>query len=185
MSGNQDPVVLELAPLPREQIGPFLLLGVDKDSGKDEIEANWAKRVIWARKNQTRIALEDINWAREAINDPDKRLRADVTSLNADTCDGTLRRLAQHYGVGGASPEAGWQPLDREKDLAGHVPAVEVPDAEAVRSAIALPEVPAEVPAAAHLLHQLAAAPLSPWDPDLLHPGGPTPPLARQEPAHE
>jgi hypothetical protein len=185
MPDNRDPVVLELAPLPREQIGPFLILGIDKDSGKDEIEANWARRVIWARKSQTRIQLEDINWARETVNDPDKRLRADVTSLNADTSDGTLRRLAQHYGVGGASPQAGWQPLDREKDLAGYLPPVEVPDPETVQSAIALPEVPAEVPAAGRLLEQFAAAPLSPWDPDLLHPGGPTPPLAKQEPAHE
>jgi hypothetical protein len=181
MSEKHDPVVLELAPLPREQIGPFLILGLDKDAGKDEIEANWARRVIWARKNQSRLQLEDINWAREAVSDPDKRLRADVCSLNADTSDGTLRRLAQRYGVAGASPEAGWKPLDREKDLSASVPAVEVPDPEAVRAAISLPEVPAEVPAAARLLGQFAAAPLSPWDPDLLHPGGPTPPLARQE----
>ena len=27
-----EPVVLDLAPLPREQIGPFLLLGLDKDA---------------------------------------------------------------------------------------------------------------------------------------------------------
>ena len=27
-----EPVVLELAPLPREQVGPFLLLGLDKDA---------------------------------------------------------------------------------------------------------------------------------------------------------
>src|SRR5579884_2182683 len=101
-----EPVVLELAPLPREQIGPFLILGLDKDADKDQIEANWARRVIWARKNQTRLPLEDINWARETVNDPDKRLRADVTSLNADTSDGTLRRLAQRFGVGGAAPEA-------------------------------------------------------------------------------
>jgi hypothetical protein len=185
MAEKHEPVVLELAPLPREQIGPFLILGLDKDAGKDQIEANWARRVIWARKNQTRLPLEDVNWARETVSDPDKRVRADVCSLNADTTDGTLARLAQRYGVGGAAPEAGWQPLDREKDLAGYVPPVEVPDPETVRRAIALPEVPAEVPAAGRLLEQFAGAPLSPWDPDLLHPGGPTPPLATQGPAHE
>ena len=48
------PIVLELAPLPREQVGPFLLLGVDKTAAKEEIEANWAQRVIWARKGQVK-----------------------------------------------------------------------------------------------------------------------------------
>jgi len=50
-----EPVILELASLPREQIGPFLLLGLDKDADKEQIEANWARRVIWARKNLTRL----------------------------------------------------------------------------------------------------------------------------------
>ncbi len=59
MSDEQEPVVLDLAPLPREQLGPFLLLGLDKDAGRDQIEANWAKRLIWARKRQFRMALEE------------------------------------------------------------------------------------------------------------------------------
>ena len=36
------PEVLDLAPLPRAQIGPFLILGVDKDVDRDTLEANWA-----------------------------------------------------------------------------------------------------------------------------------------------
>jgi hypothetical protein len=178
MPGNQEPVVLELAPLPREQIGPFLILGLDKDADREQIEANWAKRVIWARKGQTRLALEDINWAREVVSDPEKRLRCDVLSLNVDTAAGTLRRLARRFGAGGGEPAAGWQPLDREKDLSRYVPAVEVPDPAAVRAAISVPEVPAEVPAAGRLLEQLAQAPLDPWADDLLCPGGAPPPLA-------
>jgi hypothetical protein len=184
MANPQEPVVLELAPLPREQVGPFLILGLDKDADKDQIEANWAKRVIWARKGQTRLPLEDINWAREAVSDAEKRLRCDVLSLNADLADGTVRRLALRYGVTGATPAAGWQPLEREKDLSHYVPAVELPDAETVRSAIAVPDVPAEVPAAGGLLEQLARTPLHPWADDLLRPGA-APPLARQEPVHE
>jgi hypothetical protein len=171
MSAKQEPVVLELAPLPREQIGPFLILGLDKDADKDQIEANWAKRVIWARKGQVRLPLEDINWAREAVSDADKRLRYDVLSLNVDV-DGTLRRLARRYGVAGAAPAAGWRPLDRETDLGHYVPPVEVPDPEAVRAAIVVPEVPPEMPAAGRLLEQLAQAPLHPWAPDLLTPDG-------------
>jgi hypothetical protein len=166
---RQDPVVLELAPLPREQIGPFLILGLDKDAGKDEIEANWAKRVIWARKSQVRIPLEDINWAREAVSDPERRYRCDAASLNADTVDGTLRRLCARYGAGSQeTPGPGWQPLDKEKDLSDYVPAVEVPDPETVRAAITVPEVPEAVPAAARLLEQFVAMPLDPWASDLL-----------------
>src|SRR5215469_10419725 len=91
------PVVLELAPLPREQVGPFLLLGVDKLADKEQIEANWAQRVIWARKGQSKVPLEDINWAREHVSDPEKRIRADAASLNADTTTGVLRRLKERY----------------------------------------------------------------------------------------
>jgi hypothetical protein len=185
MSDNQEPVVLELAPLPREQIGPFLILGLDKDADKDQIEANWARRVIWARKGQTRLPLEDINWARETIIDPDKRLRCDVLSLNPDTADGTLRRLAERYGLTGAAPAAGWQALDREKDLRHYVPPVELPDPESVRAGIVVPDVPAGVPAAGRLLEQLAQEPPHPWAADLLSRGGARPPLATQEPAHE
>ena len=47
MPPHAEPIVLDLAPLPREQIGPFLLLGLDKDADKEQIEANWARRVIW------------------------------------------------------------------------------------------------------------------------------------------
>src|ERR1700758_3663609 len=104
------PVVLDLAPLPREQVGPFLLLGVDKAAGKDVIEANWAQRVIWARKGQIKVALEDINWAREVVNDPDKRVRADSSSLNSDTTDGPLGRLVERYPAPRAVPRS--EPLD-------------------------------------------------------------------------
>ena len=38
MSTNHDEaVVLELAPLPREQLGPFIILGVDKDADQERI----------------------------------------------------------------------------------------------------------------------------------------------------
>src|SRR5438270_4274681 len=114
MADEQEPVVLELAALPREQIGPFLLLGVDKDAGPEEIEANWAQRVIWARKNLLRTALGDINWAREVITDPERRVRADLTSLNTDTADGVLHRLSAQYGT---SPRGTWQAVDEEKSL--------------------------------------------------------------------
>jgi len=42
MAGNNPPplpVMLQLAPLPRTQIGPYLILGVDKDADKETIES--------------------------------------------------------------------------------------------------------------------------------------------------
>jgi hypothetical protein len=165
MSRPPEPVVLELAPLPREQIGPFLLLGLDKDADREQIEANWARRVIWARKNLTRVPLEDINWAREVINDADKRVRADCASFNPDTSDGLLRRWCARFGVGttGGEVNVGWRPLDGEKPLADYAPQAEVPDAAAVRATLTVPEVPPEVPAVPRLLDQLAREPIDPW----------------------
>ena len=169
MSNPSEPVVLELAPLPREQVGPFLLLGLDKDADKEQIEAHWAKRLIWARKGQTRVALEDVNWARETIRDPDRRVRADGASFNVDTADALLRRLTQRFGAGGAGgePEVGWRPLDAEKPLADYAPAAEVPSPDEVRAAVVVPDVPADVPAARRLLEEFARAPLDPWAIDL------------------
>ena len=38
MAKSSEPVVLDLAALPREQMGPFLMLGLDKTADKDAIE---------------------------------------------------------------------------------------------------------------------------------------------------
>jgi len=90
MAKNLEPVLLELATLPREQMGPFLMLGLEKDASKDDIEGHWAERIKWARKGQYNVPLEDINWARELVTDPEKRPAADAASLNADTVDGSV-----------------------------------------------------------------------------------------------
>ena len=185
MADSHEPVVLELAPLPREQIGPFIILGLEKDADAEQIEAHWAQRVIWARKNLARLPLEDINWAREALGDPERRLRHDAGSLNVDTAEGFLRELAERYGVTTGTARPAWQPLDREKDLRDYVPAVEVPDPAEVRAAIAVPDVPDDMPAAWALLAQSLRRSVRPWDADLLHPCGTTPPLATLGPAHE
>ena len=157
MSQKPDPVVLELAPLPREQIGPFMLLGVEKSADAEQVEAHWAQRVIWARKKQIDVALEEINWAREVLRDPERRLQADLTSLNTDTADATVARLTQHYGAAGPT----WKPLDVERRLQDYRPAAEVPDVQEVLPA--LPDVPREAPAVAPLLDQFVSQPLDPW----------------------
>ena len=108
MGGSPEPVVLELAMLPREQVGPFLLLGLDKAADKAEIDAHWANRLKWARKGQAKIALEDINWAREVLHDTERRIRADAASLNADTSDGNGAKAES--GAPAAPPGEGFDP---------------------------------------------------------------------------
>lgn len=162
MANESAPVVLELAPLPREQLGPFLILGVEKDADQQQIEANWAQRIIWARKNQLGIPLEDVNWAREVISDMDRRIRADAASLNLDTIEGALRRLAARFG-GSQAGGPSWEPLDSEQDLSDYTPAVEWPDPAEVLQAIRVPEPPSDLPAVGWLLEQLCQEPLDPW----------------------
>ena len=154
------PVVLQLAPLPRAQIGPFLLLGVDKDADREAIESAWAERVKLARRGLSKVSLEDFNWAREMLSGKEARLRADAIALNLDTTDGTLKKLKQHFQ---RQDVAGCRPLDAEKWLAEHAPATPVPTLESIRAAIPVPQLPLEVPIVRVLLEQLAKEPLDPW----------------------
>jgi hypothetical protein len=157
------PVMLDLAPLPRSQVGPFLILGVDKDADREAIEACWAQRLIWARKNLTKTPLEDINWAREIITDPERRVRADVTSLNVDTTDGVLRRLRERF-QGREQLPSGCRPLDIEKNLADYQPPIALPGLEEVRKLIPAPQIPREVPAVQVILEQFVSEPIEAWE---------------------
>jgi hypothetical protein len=163
MSKSPEPVVLDLAALPREQMGPFLILGLDKSADRTTIERHWADRLKWARRNLVKVALEDINWARDVLNDLERRIRADAGSLNADTTEGVLTQLAQRFGLEGGQATRQWQPLDSEKSLADYVPAAEVPDIDSVRQAITVPALVEEVPTVVALLERLVQAPLDPW----------------------
>jgi hypothetical protein len=152
MNESYEPVVLELAALPREKIGPFILLGLEKDAGPEAIEAHWAQRVIWARKNQINVSLTEVNWARETLNDPDKRVRADVASLNTDITS----------GVGSAGP--GWKPLEVDWQSKTPAPTPEVPNPEEIRKSISVPEPPDDLPGVKWLLDQFLAEPIDPWE---------------------
>jgi hypothetical protein len=164
--------MVELVPLPRQQVGPFLILGVDKDASQEAVEAAWAQRLIWARRNLVKTPLEDINWAREMLSDSQRRLQADASSLNVDTTDGTLRHI-RHNQQG----KTGCQPIDVEKDLKDYVPTAVVPASEEVSKAISLPELPREIPAVALVLDQFIQEPLDPWEIFKGNDGG--------EPSHE
>jgi len=161
--GSPQPVVLDLAALPREQIGPFLLLGVDKDASAEEIEAHWAQRVIWARTKQIRNALEDVNWAKEVLSDRDRRVLADVVSMNVDTQSGELHQLLQKHGP--LEPEVpGWTPEEAPlPDLPEPHPSL-IPDFETAWAAVAGPEIPIEFPAIDRLLAEIATSVLDPWE---------------------
>ena len=163
MARSVEPVVLDLATLPRDQMGPFLILGLDKAADKEEMESHWADRVKWARKGLLKVPLEDVNWARDALNDTDKRVGFDAGSLNADTSEGYLGQLARRYGLRGGQARRMWQPLDQEKPLADYAPPAEVPSPESVRAGLAVPAVPEDYPAVPSLLEQLAQQPLDPW----------------------
>jgi hypothetical protein len=168
MAQPQEPVVLELAPLPREQIGPFLLLGIEKDADPEQIETGWATRLKQARRQQIDIGLEDINWAREVLKDAERRVRADAASLNVDTAERTLRQLAERFS-GSSSGSAAWQPRDCEKDLRDYMPDVEWPDPQAVRAAIVVPEPKMEMPFVSQLVDEIAchASRIDPWTVEL------------------
>jgi hypothetical protein len=160
------PAVLELAPLPRTQVGPFLILGVDKDVDRDTLEASWAQRLIWARKEMTKCPLEDINWAREVLSDSERRIRADAVSLNIDTTDGVLKKLQARF-QGKDKSSTGCQPIDVEKNLADYEPATALPDLDEIRKSIPAPHIPREVPAVQVILEEFVRQPIDPWDVDL------------------
>ena len=166
MAKSPEPMTLELATLAREQMGPFLILGVDKSGAKDKIEAQWARRLKECLSKRVNLAREDVNWAKEMLGDRDKRLRADAASLNLDNAEGTLGQLTTRYNAGAGGGRA-WQPLDAERPLSDYMPPAEVPDVEAVRAAVAAPEIPEDVPAAPLLLAGLVRTLPDPWNLEL------------------
>jgi hypothetical protein len=176
MPKDSEPVVLELATLTREQMGPYLLLGLDKSADKEEIDKHWADRVKWALRqpSQVKATREDVNWAHEILKEIDRRIRCDVSSLNTDTAEGVVDQLTGRYGVNNGKPGRAWQPLDNEKPLADYRPSTEIPDAAEVRAALVVPETPEEIPFAATLLERLALQDLDPWAVEL-PPQDPTP----------
>lgn len=168
--GGVVPLVLKLAPLPRNQAGPFLILGVDKDASKEAIEAAWAQRLIAARKGQGSAALEDINWAREIITDPERRLRADAISMTVETSAGTLRQLADRFRQSGASA----RPIDVEPELGDYQPSVPAATLDELRAQAPSPRIPREMPGVSIVLNAAVADPIDPWAFSLASPAAAT-----------
>jgi hypothetical protein len=163
---STSPIVLQLAPLPRTQIGPFLILGVEKDATREMIEAAWAEKVKLARRGQIKTSLEDINWAREMLTGKESRLRCDAVALNVDTSDGVLKKLKDRY-QGKQQAEIRCKPIDTEKWLADYAPATPVPAVEEIRAVVQLPTIPQDVPAVRVLLENFVKEPIDPWQVEL------------------
>ena len=160
------PIVLQLAPLPRTQVGPFLILGVDKDATREMIEAAWAEKIKQARRGQVKTSLEDINWAREMLTSKESRIRCDAVSLNVDTTDATLRKLRERY-QGKQQAEIRCKPIDTEKWLADYSPATSVPAVDEIRGLVQLPPIPRDVPAVRVMLENFVKEPIDPWQVEL------------------
>jgi hypothetical protein len=154
--------VLQLAPLPRTQIGPFLILGVDKDADRETIEAAWAEKIKQARRGQIKTPLEDINWAREMLTSKESRIRCDAIGLNIDTTDGTLKKLKERY-QGKQQVEIRCKPIDTEKWLADYTPSTPVPPVEEIRALVKLPAIPRDVPAVRVMLESFVKETIDPW----------------------
>jgi len=148
----------------REVAGPFLILGVDKDADVATIDAHWAERVLWCRKGQSKLALEDVHWARDLLRDPARRAHADAASLNPDLASGEVRRLARLYHIDGSPP--GWEPHDPEPPI--ELPAAVASDPDAIAAEFPTPDVPLELPATSRWLEHFGAAAIDPWGVDAL-----------------
>jgi hypothetical protein len=155
---KEKPSGIELAPLKRDRIGPFLLLGAAKDADADTIEARWAQSVLWARQGKTKVPLGDVHWAREVLRDTEQRLAADVASLNIDIAGDELRRLARLYHLESGRPA--WPPIDPEPEPLRES---DIPDPAAISAAAPAPDVPTELPGVAHWLDEFARTPIDPW----------------------
>lgn len=159
---TNEPLVLDVAALPREQMGPFLLLGVDKDADNKEIEAHWAQRLIWARAKQVRTPLEDVNWAKEQLLDRDRRVLADVTSFNADTCTGDLKQMLEKHGP--LEPETpAWTPLESPLPELPPLESSALPDTDQLRATLTVPEIPLVIPTVDRILSELSTVAIDPW----------------------
>jgi hypothetical protein len=139
-----------------------LLLGVPKDADALQIEASWARCVLWARQGKTQVALGDVHWAREVLRDPEQRLAADAASLNTDLASEALRKLTARYHLDGPGPA--WTPIDPDPPA---LKPTDLPDLETARASVPAPDVPLELPGVARWLEEFARIPLDPWAIDL------------------
>jgi hypothetical protein len=147
----------------REDAGPFLILGIDKDADAASIESQYQLRLGMSQRSEIKWTDGDLAWAREQLLDRDLRTAADANSLNADLASGDVRRLSRLYRIDSVVPA--WEPMDPE-------PPAELPEANIDLAALVAdmptPTVPLELPAITRWLDRCAAIGLDPWAADVL-----------------
>ncbi len=146
----------------REDAGPFLILGIDKDANNASVEAQYESRMSASQRGELKWSASDLEWAREQLLNADRRVVADADSWNTDIASGDVHRLIRLYRMENTS--AGWEPLDPE-------PPAELPitniDMDALVAELPLPDAPLELPAIARWLERCGAVGLDPWSADV------------------
>jgi hypothetical protein len=147
----------------RELAGPYLVLGVDKDVDSDEIEAHYQSQCRAVERGECSWSIDDLEWAKQVLCDPEQRLAADRDSLNPDLASGEVQRLARLYRLDGSPP--GWEPMDPEPPI--DFSALYVIDSNALASTVPTPDIPRELPAVKAWLDHFSAAATDPWSMEL------------------
>jgi hypothetical protein len=143
-------------------MGPFLILGLDKDASPEEVDKAWRERLQWVEQGWSNVSCDDLNWAHDVLLDPERRVAADAASLNPDTLAQPCRHLLT------TSESADWEqpswPIldDAWPELPPFPP--DLPENRASEvGAAPIPEIPREVPALTRLIKQWLDRPIDPW----------------------
>lgn len=146
----------------RNDAGPFLVLGIDKDADDACVTAQFEARLELARRHEINWTEADLIWARDQLLTQDLRTIADAESWNVDLASGDVRRLARLYRVDSDIPS--WEPIDPE-------PPAELPEAKIdVSTLIAelpAPTLPLDFPAVDRWLDQYANIGIDPWSTEI------------------
>lgn len=143
-------------PADRDDYGPFLLLGVDKDADAATVQSHCVERMRWLDEGAGRFQRADLEWAQGELADAEARLAADLNHLNPDLASGAVGRLTRLYHLDGTPP--GWEPLDPEPTPA--LPGGGIIDATFAAATLPPPAAPLDFPS------------LDRWAANLLHVGG-------------
>jgi len=143
----------------RDRAGPFVVLGVDKDADATTLETHFERQRQAIQEGEALWTLEDLEWAHNELQDPKRRLTADINSLDVDLAFGEIHRLARLYCLSDDLP--GWEPLDPEP-----TPEILATDSINIEQLVAdtpQPDVPLEIPAINRWLDQFAQQVADPW----------------------
>jgi hypothetical protein len=147
----------------RERAGPFLILGIDKDADAATIAAQFERQRHAVQAGLCHWTLDDLDWARNELQDAKQRLAADLNSLDVDLASGEIHRLARLYSLADGRP--GWEPLDPEPKVELMPPAAV--SVERLVADVPQPDVPLEIPAINRWLDQFAHQVADPWTTEL------------------